>query len=296
MQAAGVTALVLLAAAPRVDTRAAVPTARTIYLSVVDNKGVPVAGVTAADVTVKENNKEYPVEKFELATGPLQLGLIIDDNGTGAFRGVTAQFIQNLLGKAEFEVVTVMQQVRKLTEFTTDVNALKGAIDALVQRPGASDGTYLTDGILEVGKDLESRKATRPAIVVITAAGPDRSNAQSGDVLRQLKTTMASFNVVSLSNAMVTNEGGGNNLGGLMNQAEGNRALDEGPKQAGGKRYSVQKLADVAAALKIVSDQLASQYVLTYTLPDGVKPHERLQIQVKKGGTTVLAPTKINDK
>ncbi len=291
---AALAALVLLAAGSRVDTLAA-PTSRTIYFSVVDNKGVPVPGLTAADVTVKENNKEYAVEKLEPATGPLQIAVIVDDNGTGAFRGTTAGFIQNMLSKAEFEVITVLQQVRRLTELTSDVNALKGAIDSLTQRPGVADGSFLTDAILEAGKDLEKRSATRPAIVVITAAGPDRSNAQSGDVLKQLKTTMASMNVVSLANAMVTATGSAG-LGGMMNEAEGNRALDDGPKQSGGKRYGAQSTADVVAALKLVADQLSSQYALTYTLPDGVKPHERLQIQVKKGGTTVLAPTKINDR
>lgn len=291
---AAVAALVFVAAVPRVGTLAA-PASRTIYFSVVDNKGVPVPGLTAADVTVKENNKEYAVEKLAPATGPLQIAVVVDDNGTGAFRGITAGFIQNLLGKAEFEVITVLQQVRRLTDFTADVNLLKGAIDALTQRPGGTDGSYLTDAILEAGKDLEKRAAPRPAIVVITAAGPDQSSAQSGDILRQLKTTMASLHVVSLSNAMMT-PGGSSALGGMIDEAEGNRALDDGPKQSGGKRYSAQNAAGVVAALKVVSDQLASQYALSYTLPDGVKPHERLQIQVKKGGTTVMAPTKINDR
>lgn len=288
-------ALAFVLAVSGVPALATAPTTRTIYFSVVDSKGVPVAGVTAADVTVKENNKECPVDKLEAATGLLQIGVIVDDNGTGAFRGVTGQFIGSLLGKAEFEVVTVMQQVRRLTEFTADVNALKGAVEALGQRPGVGDGSFVSDAIFEVGKDLEKRSPRR-AIVVITAAGPDRSNAQSGDVLRQLKLSMTSMHVVSLSSSMVTQASSSNNLGGLMSQAEGNRALDEGPKQSGGRLHGVQRVADTASALKIVSDQLSSQYALTYTLPDGVKPHERLQIQVKRPGTTVLAPTKINDR
>jgi VWFA-related protein len=291
---AAAAALVLLAATARADMSAA-PVSRTIYFSVVDNKGAPVPGLTSADVTVKENNKEYPVEKFGPATGPLQIAVIVDDNGTGAFRSATAGFIQNMLGKAEFEIVTVLQQVRRLTEFTTDVNTLKAAIDSLGQRSGVSDGSFLTDAIFEAGEDLQKRAAARPAIVVITAAGPDRSNAQSGDVLKQLKATMASLNVVSLSSPMVT-ASGTSGLGALINDAEGNRALDEGPRQSGGKRHGAQTAQAVTAALKLVSDQLSSQYALTYTLPDGVKPHERLQIQVKKGGTTVLAPTRIDDR
>lgn len=270
--------------------RAAAPTTRTIYFSVVDSKGVPMPGLTAADVTVKENGKDYAVEKVEPASGQIQLGIVVDDNGTGAFRGATGALVQGLFGKAEFEIVTVLQQVRRLTEFTGDGEKLKAVLSgpALGQRPGATDGNYLADGILDVGKDLEKRGAKRPAIVVLSASAADKSNAQSGDVLKQLKTTMATLYVVSLSSSMVTNADSAN--------VDSNRALDDGPKQSGGKRLNVQSIAEVAGAVKAVADQLAGQYVLTYTVPDGVKINEKLQVQVKKSGATVMAPTKINDK
>jgi len=41
---------------------------------------------------------------------------------------------------------------------------------------------------------------------------------------------------------------------------------------------------------------LKRQYVIEYTLPDGVKPSERLSVTVKRKGVTLRAPTRVPDK
>jgi len=42
-----------------------------------------------------------------------------------------------------------------------------------------------------------------------------------------------------------------------------------------------------------LADDLQSQFVITYTLPPGVKPHERFNLTVKRHGLTVRAPSAI---
>ena len=41
---------------------------------------------------------------------------------------------------------------------------------------------------------------------------------------------------------------------------------------------------------------LKRQYVIEYTLPDGVKPSDRLSVTVKRKGVTLRAPTRVPDK
>ena len=47
---------------------------------------------------------------------------------------------------------------------------------------------------------------------------------------------------------------------------------------------------------EMLGDELMHQYLVTYTLPDGVKPSEKLSVSVKRKGVTLRAPTRIPDK
>jgi hypothetical protein len=193
--------------------------------------------------------------------------------------------------------VSVLGQVRVLNEFTNAADKLRDAINMLVQRPGAQDGSRVLDGVLEAGKALEKRRAARPAILVLTVSAGDKSGSGPGEVLRILKQTMASFHVVAISNALVSSGSQGGRVGDLIEQNVNiNQLLDDGPKQSGGRRANVSSLPDANAAVGKIADQLLHQYAVSYKLPDGVKLNERLQVTVKRPGATVMAPTKIADR
>src|SRR5687768_6916030 len=51
-----------------------------IYVSVVDSKGEPAAGLTADDFRVREDGTAREVLKAGAATGPLTVALLIDDS------------------------------------------------------------------------------------------------------------------------------------------------------------------------------------------------------------------------
>ena len=51
-------------------------------------KGVHVANLTAADLTVKEGGKDRAIEALRPARAPMQLSILVDDGGTGGFLGV----------------------------------------------------------------------------------------------------------------------------------------------------------------------------------------------------------------
>ncbi len=278
---------------PTVGARAIEPTPRTVYVSVVDGKGVAIGDLTAADFSVKENGKDYPLVKAELAQGPMQVAILVDDNGTGAFRQGVATLVQGLLGSqpgSEFQIMTVLRNVMRVAEFTSNVETLRTGITSLVARPGAQDGNYAVDGALEALKDLEKKKATRPVLVMFSVGAGDKSLSSSAEVMRLLKQTMAPLHALVLGNALVSSASGG------LDQINLQQVLDDGPKQSGGKRHSLTAMPQVAEGVQRVLDHLTKQYALSYTLPDGVKKHERVQVAVKRSGATVMAPTKISDR
>jgi hypothetical protein len=77
-------------------------------VTVVDRKGMPVAGLTSADFTVKEDGRARPIDLAEPARQPMQIALLIDDGGPSlaAIRQSTGQFVERLQRKAEFSLTT----------------------------------------------------------------------------------------------------------------------------------------------------------------------------------------------
>ena len=82
------------------DLRPAPADARTVYVTVTDKAGTPVEDLTAADFEIKEGGKTVDIAEAGIAKNPLQIALIVDDNGTGLFRSPLTRFVQRMDGHA----------------------------------------------------------------------------------------------------------------------------------------------------------------------------------------------------
>jgi hypothetical protein len=202
---------------------------RTVYFSAVDAKGVAVTDLTAADLTLKEGGKDRAIATVAAATAPMQISLLVDDAGSGGFQAAVAQFLQTMLGHAQFTIRSMNPQPSKLTDFTEDPAALQAAINNTGPR------------------------------------GP-------------LKSSGASLSVVHLA---------GLTLG---------EVLGDGPKRSGGLIEQIGGGVVPGPVLAKVADNLLHQYVLTYTLPDGVKPNEKFSLTTTRKGVRLIAPSRIPDK
>ena len=289
--------LLLLAFACVPAIAGAQPQTRRVYVSALDRIGTPVADLTAADVEVKEGGKTREVVALRPANRPLQIAILVDDNGTGLFRVAIARFIEALIGRAEFSIITVTGQPRKLTEFTPNSDVLREAITQLNARPGTPDGGQLLSGIHEAALDFERRKVERPVIVALTVGGEEHTPLPPHHVLEQLRKSGAPLHVVAVSGSQLRSTapvgGPGDLLGDNMSL---NQVLGDGPKRSGGRREEVPALAGAVTGLHQLAEALKQQYVVEYTLPEGVKPSERFSVSTKRNGVTLRAPTHIPDK
>jgi hypothetical protein len=261
------------AAAPMADTL------RGVYFSAVDSKGVQVTDLTAADLTVKEGGKERVITSVRPASGQMHVSLLVDDAGTGGFQSSVAQFLQTILGRAQFAIRVLSPQPIRVTDFTADVVDLRSAIGRMGPRGRIqTDGDQIIAGITDAAKELVIYKAVRPAIVVLSASGETVSSDIADESLNALQSSGASLSVLYIT---------GVELG---------KVLGDGPKQSGGMTQMANGTAGVPAALAKIADNLMNQYVLTYTLPDGVKPNDRLSVSTSRKGVRVLAPTRVPDR
>ena len=74
------------------------------------------------------------------------------------------------------------------------------------------------------------------------------------------------------------------------------QVLGDGAKQTGGRRIDVVTTGNIPKALQQIADDLAAQYAISYTLPDGVKPDKRISVSTDRKGVSLRVPAGLPDK
>jgi VWFA-related protein len=288
---------IVVALASAGATGAPAPTQRTVYVTVTDAKRVPIRDLTAADFVVKEDGKTREVLKAELATAPLRIAIIVDDNGTGIFRSSAATFIQRLLGKADFSLSSVTGQVLKIVEYTGNATALGEGLSKLSARAATNDGGQLLSGIFEAAKEIEQRKPARPVILALTVGGEEHSPLPAHHVLDQLRKSGAALYVTSVADSTLRSTAVVNKPAELLGEnLNKNEVIGDGPKQSGGRHDEIVAAPGIIQSIQQLAEELANQYVVTYVLPDGVRPNEKLDVTTKRKGAVLRAPKRVPDK
>ena len=266
--------------------RASEGRATTIYVAVLDQKGLPVPGLTADEFTVREDGVAREVLKAGPATDPLQVALLVDDSqaATGAIpyiRDGLTDFIQALSGKAEISIVTIGERPTSLVQYTSSAEELKRAIGRIFARPGS--GAYLTEAINDTSRGLQKRKTTRPVIVAISIEGVEFSTLHHQQVLRELYASGATLHVIGLGT-----------MTAAMNDEMRNRniVIVDGTDHTGGRRDTLLTPQAIPERMKQLAGELLNQYQVTYARPETLIPPERVAVSVKRPGLVVRSRTR----
>jgi len=274
-----------------------IPRVSVLYVSAVDRSGAPVTDLTASDIVLKEDGEIREIVKVQRATAQMHVALIIDDSGTGIFRYAVANFVDQLLGRAQFAIKRVVGQVLTLVDYTSDVDRLRQAVGLLKVMTETPKGGQIVEGIFEASKELQRRAVERPVIVVFTDTDAEYSTLPASHVLNQLQQSGARLYVISVAKMV---QGTLPNSGvvpdkpsDLLDKAvDVNQVLGDGPKQSGGRRAEIIGTAGSVPALQQIGDELKYQYVVTYIVPAGEKPNQKLNVTTKRRGVTVRAPAR----
>lgn len=261
--------------------RAAAPIVRTIYVTATDGKGTPVPDLKTTDLLVKEGGKERVVLKAEPATARIHLALMVEDRLTadGNVRKALFEFMKRMQPTAEMALMTVGLRTATVADYTTSVDTLVGAINQFSLNPQQTGN--VVEGILTVAGQLERQKSERPVIVIVSFSGGALEGGNSQQVLGQLRQSGATFSAVTLN--------GGENQ-------DRERVLGDGAKQSGGRRVDIPGTASAGKAFQQIADDLSSQYVVSYELPDGVKRDPRVNVSTTRRDVTLRAPTAVPDR
>ena len=252
---------------------------RQIYISATDSSGAPVTNLTAADITIKEGGKNRPVESLKPATGSMHVAVLVDDAGSGAFQAAVAQFLDRTLARGQFSITLLNPQASMLVDFTNDPSALRDALGRLGKRGRLqADGDQMLDAIDRAAKALQQRKAERAVVVALTLTGGKPESIAPDNVLKSVRASGAMLNVVHLVGA---------DLGMVMG---------DGPRQSGGRIEEAGNGNGIIPAAIRIAESLQTQYVVTYTIPDGTSLSEGIAVSTSRKGIKLTAPTRITAK
>ncbi len=266
----------VLGVASIVSVSAAGPTTRTIYVTVTDGNGWAVPGLAPADFVVKESGKEREVVSVAPASEKMRLALMVAHPLAGVtnVRQGLAEFIRRLCPSAEIALFMITQRAEKLADYSSNPDLLIDAIRNLPLSQSASSAV-VPEGVLEVAKQFEKARPARPVIVLATTE-QGLAVEDPEFILSQLAKSKAQFWAVAVGKA-----------------GSASLSIADGPSQSGGRRIPIVTLEGFQAGLKQVADDLSSQYLITYTLPDGVKASDRIGVSLKKAGVTLQAPSRV---
>jgi len=193
---------------------------------------------------------------------------------------------------AEIALFMVSQRAKKLVDFTSDPNVL---VDGIRNLPlsQARLSAAVPDAIFEVAKQFEKAKPARPVIVLATIEQGQSTEVDPEGTLSQIAKSKAQFWAVSIQPAGSTPGAGAPSLRDFAGRTQ---IIGDGSQQSGGRRVPIQALPSFQTGLQQVADDLSSQYLITYTLPDGVKASDRINVSLKKPGLTLRAPSRVPGK
>ncbi len=290
----------------------------TIPVSVMDRDGRYVPNLQKEEFRVWEDGVEQEVAFFQSVDKPFSVVLMLDTSPSTQFRlediqDAAISFVNQLRSDDKVMVVSFNDDIKVLSDFTTDRNRLERAI----QRSKTDDGTRLYDAVDMVINQQLSRVQGRKAIVLFTDGVDTTSrrasfesnvmDAQELDALIYPVQYNTEADMNSTGNQPAPTDvfgqilggifGGGRRRGGRRNGGGGggypngptmrgdyeiaSRYLAELANATGGRDYEADSLQNMSMAFANVAEELRRQYSIGYYPKRPPQPGQRRQIRVR---------------
>ena len=243
----------------------------TLFASVVDATGAPVASLAPEDLKIEENGVEGKIVKVEPIDWPIKVQLLVD-NGTGMesalvqIRNGVKGFVEALPDGIEMSLITTAPQPRFIVKPTMDKASVIQGADRIVPDSGAA---RFIEALNEAADRIDTEKGNYfPVVVIVGSTTAEGSSVVERDVQRMLQRFVdraATVHVVMLST------GARSGLGGNQ-QAVGDAAA----KSTGGRYDNIASANRIATLLPEIGVQVAKSHVrqsrqfrLTFQRPNG---------------------------
>ena len=274
--------------------------------------------MTKTDFRLWENGEEQQVAFFSSVDKPFSVVLLIDTSGSTRFKIEEIQdaaiaFVNQLRADDRVMVVSFDDDIRVLTEFTSDRYRMRDAI----RRTRTGNGTKLYDAVDLVINQRLSQVQGRKAVVLFTDGVDTTSNRASyASNVRDAEELDALIYPVQYDTFNDVGGGGGSwpgsqrvptspvdiligilgggrrgrsgpigSGGGIGNSRSdyerANRYLREMAEKTGARQFHADSMSNLSSAFAGVAEELRRQYSLGYYPIRPPQPGERRQVRVR---------------
>jgi VWFA-related protein len=278
-----IAALLLLQPAPAVAAQT-----RELTVTITDDKGQAIEGLTPEEVAVTENGVAREITRFELDRRPLTVAVIVDTSEpmSSLYRQQVVEPVVQLLSRlpegSRFTVWTTGDRPHRIVnDYTTDAAAAAQAM----RRVFPQGGNTLFDALVEASRDLAKREGERTAVVVVTGLGIGFRNYDRTQVVSEGEKSGATFLTVQFEEGRLSP--GAERAGiGEVESSDYDFVLSGLARKTAGRRESTLSAMGVGSALAKVAAELRGQYRLAYLGLPGVDD-PKVKVTVARQGASV---------
>ena len=278
-----------------------------VPVSVRDERGAPVNGLTGDQFLIYENGVRQEIRSFNRRRVPANIVLLLDASGSvfgemSLIREAAKSFVKNLLEGDQVSVMQFSDRVELLQDWVaaTDWKTISKALD---WRYHGGERTTFYEGLYRAARDQAGRVKGRRIIVLLTD-GVDTAQgggATFAEALEAVRGAEATVYVVSLTASLRRELDG--RVGGRFRAilsgispgqvARYRKIIDEAEKhlieiaeRTGGRIFFPHETADLIPAYVAIAEELRTQYILTYVPKKSLSGGEwrELKVLVLPGG------------
>lgn len=280
--------LTLILAGPRALAREQASASRQQHalVAVLDKNDAPIAGLTAADFTVREDDVAREVIAATPTAAPTHVVLLVDDSQAMSdlipyvregVKGVIQRLTEHTPAP-QIRLMTFGDRPTLRAEFTTSASQLQKAADRIFAQSGA--GSRFLEAVVEIGHMLRTKRIANAAIVaLVNDASPEFSEDSRRGVEEALRASGAALWV-----AVVQSPRG---AGSSSEARERAMVLGDTTRDSGGVNLMALGPQGVASTLPKLAAALLARYDVVYGRPDRLIPPTRLAVDVRDRPATV---------
>ncbi|HVI10106.1 MAG TPA: VWA domain-containing protein [Candidatus Binatia bacterium] len=247
-----------------------------VYVTVTDQKGAPVAGLSKDNFHLLEDGRGQIISVFDKESAvPLSIALAIDTSlstrrDLPLEQTSAKRFARTVIRPVDaLSVFGFSESVLQSTGYTADLKRIDEGIDHV--RLGAATALY--DAVYLASRSLNKRRG-RKVLVLITDGGDTVSRidyTQAARAAEEAEALVYSIIVVPIENSAGRETGG-------------EHALIQLSDDTGGKYYYANSVSQLDDAFRQISDELRTQYLLAYYPSQRLTNSQFRRIQVSISG------------
>ncbi len=227
-----------------------------VFVTVTDASGAPVPSLQKENFILKEDGRDQKIAIFAKESSlPLSIVLAVDTSLSTRkdlpLELISARKFAHAIVRPQdgLALYKFSEEVSELVPFTSDLKRIDSGIDRI--RNGSATALY--DAVY-LGSQALSRRQGRKVMVVITDGGDTISQTKYPEALRAAQESEAIIYSVII---VPIEASAGRDTGG-------EHALIQISSDTGGKYYYATSLAQLDDAFRRISDELRTQYLLSY--------------------------------